>query len=93
MAATKPSEWQLMLLAGVGNALSFVALTISLRLTSVVYVNSLNATQAAMAALAGLLFFGEVLSPWLLVGLVLTVVGLLYMRQGKSVREAPPEEV
>lgn len=93
MAATKPVDWQLMLLAGVGNALSFVALTISLRLTSVVYVNALNATQAAMAAIAGLLFFGEVLSPWLLVGLALTVIGLLYMRQGKSAQDVPPEEV
>jgi drug/metabolite transporter (DMT)-like permease len=93
MAQTTPLEWQLMLLAGFGNAISFVALTISLRLTSVVYVNALNATQAAMAAFAGVIFFREVISPWLLVGLCLTIVGLLYMRQGKSAKDAPPEEL
>ncbi len=93
MAATTSDEWWLMFLAGVGNALSFLALTISLRLTSVVYVNALNATQAAMAAFAGVLFFQEALSPWLLLGLALTVAGLLLMRHGRSARLATPEEL
>lgn len=93
MAATTPVEWLIMAAAGIGNALSFVALTISLRLTSVVYVNALNATQAAMAAFAGVVVFGETISPWLLVGLALTVGGLMYMRQGKTAKDAPPEEV
>ena len=48
-----------MLAAGVCNTVAFIALTKSLQLTSIVYVNSLNATQATMAAIAGVFIFGE----------------------------------
>ena len=76
MLATAPHDLTLMLLAGVCNTLAFLALTKSLQLTSVVYVNALNATQAALAALAGVLIFQEALSPWLIQGVLLTILGL-----------------
>jgi drug/metabolite transporter (DMT)-like permease len=91
MAATTPHHLAMMLLAGVCNALAFMALTKSLQLTSVVYVNALNATQATLAALAGILIFEEALSPWLLAGVGLTIVGLLLLmrtRQAVVVSEA-----
>jgi len=68
MLATTPHELWLMLLAGICNALAFVTLTKSLQLTSIVFVNALNATQATMAALMGILFFGEPPSRWLVLG-------------------------
>jgi drug/metabolite transporter (DMT)-like permease len=72
-------ELALMLAAGVCNTVAFVSLTKSLQLTSVVYVNALNATQATLAALAGVLIFREALSPWLALGVGLTIAGLLVL--------------
>ena len=54
-----------MILAGLFNAVAFLALTKSLQLVPVVYFNALNATQAAMGALAGIMLFAEP-STWLL---------------------------
>jgi drug/metabolite transporter (DMT)-like permease len=83
MLATAPHDLVLMLLAGVCNTLAFLALTKSLQLTSVVYVNALNATQAALAALAGVVIFQEALSAWLLQGVVLTIVGLAILTRAR----------
>lgn len=90
MGATQPQDLGMMLAAGVCNALAFLALTKSLQLTSVVYVNALNAAQASLAALAGILIFQEAPSPWLLAGVALTIVGLLLLtrtRQNVAVPE------
>ena len=91
MVATAPREWWIMLGAGVCNAVAFVALTKSLQLTSVVYVNPLNATQATMAALAGVLIFQEAVSEALVAGVGLTIVGLLLMRKGRAGSAVKPE--
>jgi drug/metabolite transporter (DMT)-like permease len=91
--ATAPSDLALMLAAGLCNTVAFVSLTKSLQLTSVVYVNALNATQATMAALAGVLIFGESLSPWLTLGVALTISGLGCLAWAhQAMRSAPPEE-
>lgn len=79
MLATTGREMQLMLAAGLCNTVAFVSLTKSLQLTNVVYVNALNATQATLAAVAGVLIFKEALSPWLAVGVALTIAGLLVL--------------
>jgi drug/metabolite transporter (DMT)-like permease len=79
MWATTPGDLGLMLGAGLCNTIAFISLTKSLQLTSVVYVNALNATQATLAALAGVLIFREALSPWLAVGVGLTIAGLLFL--------------
>jgi len=89
MLATTPSDLGLMLLAGLCNAAAFVTLTKSLQLTSLVFVNALNATQATMAALMGVMIFGEPPSPWLLTGVGLTIAGLLLMRK----RRPPADRV
>ena len=90
MLATAPVDLLLMLGAGICNTVAFVALTKSLQLTNVVYVNALNATQATLAALAGVLIFQEALSPWLAAGVGLTIAGLLVlMRAHRAI--AQPE--
>ncbi len=81
MLDTSPENLSVMLLAGVFNAGAFLALTKALQSTTVVHVNSLNASQAAMAATAGVLFFHEAFSQALLAGVLLTVVGLVLMRR------------
>ncbi len=68
-----------MLMAGVFNAAAFVALTQSLRLIPVMYVNGINATQTGMAGLAGIWLFREALSWPLVLGVVLTIAGLFLM--------------
>jgi drug/metabolite transporter (DMT)-like permease len=79
LCATHPNEWAIMLSAGVFNLVAFLALAKALQLTSLVYVNGLNASQVAMAAVAGVLMFGESLSVAMVVGVMLTAIGLLLM--------------
>ncbi len=76
MLATDQFDFVMMLLAGICNAVAFVALTRCLQLTSVVYANALNAAQAALAALTGVLIFREPASAALTAGVGLTVLGL-----------------
>lgn len=78
---TSPDDFGMMLLAGIFNALAFLALTKALQLANLVYVNALNATQATMAAIAGVLIFHEAPSPELAFGVLLTIAGLLLMKQ------------
>ncbi|MDZ7617006.1 MAG: EamA family transporter, partial [Patescibacteria group bacterium] len=66
-----------MLAAGVLNLIGFAALTKGLHLASVVNVNLLNASQVAMAACAGIILFHEQVTPWLIVGVAMTVVGMI----------------
>lgn len=82
MAATNQRDLAVMLAAGVCNTIAFLALTKALQLTTLVFVNALNATQATMAAVAGVVFFGEALTTELVWGLVLTIAGLLSMQEG-----------
>ena len=70
-----------MIAAGMANALAFISLTMSLQLIGVIYVNALNATQAAMAAVAGIAIFQEPPSAALLLGVILTALGLSVMRR------------
>ena len=76
MLQTSLRDLLMMLLAGVCNAVAFVSLTRCLQLTSVVYTNALNAAQAALAAIAGVLIFREPASTALAAGVALTVLGL-----------------
>jgi drug/metabolite transporter (DMT)-like permease len=80
---TSPDDFVMMLAAGIFNAIAFLALTKALQLANLVYVNALNATQATMAALAGVLLFHEAPSRELAVGVALTIAGLGLMKQGR----------
>ena len=84
MLATAGDDFTYMMLAGVFNMIAFYALTVSLKSISIVLVNALNATQAAMAALAGVLLFEEPLSGALGIGVSLTAVGLLIMKRRRT---------
>lgn len=80
MQSTLSADMQQMWLAGFWNAAAFVALTKALELTPLYYVNALNASQTAMAAVAGVWLFDEASSPELRAGVGLTVLGLLLVR-------------
>lgn len=85
ITSTAPDDFGFMMLAGIFNAVAFLALTKALQLVPVVYVNALNATQATMGALAGVWIFAEPSSWWLWLGVALTAVGLLLMRRPRRV--------
>jgi len=89
MLATSETDFAIMLLAGIFNAGAFLALTKSLQLIGVTYVNSLNGCQTALAALGGVLIFGEPLSGTLWLGTALTVVGLLMMKRPATAAQPP----
>jgi drug/metabolite transporter, DME family len=74
---TTSGDWWVMLAAGVANAGAFFLLANSLRRIHVLHVQLLNATQTALAALAGWLLFAETLGGWTQLGLWLTAAGLL----------------
>ena len=75
--------------AGVFNAVAFVALIQALKLAPLVHVNAVNSSQTALAAVAGILIFGEPLTLTLALGVALTTAGLLLLDHGqKDVRKA-----
>lgn len=77
---TKPTTWGYMLLAGSCNAAGFYTLGKSLQLISVVHANLLNASQVAIAAVSGILLFGEPSNWAMMLGLVIGIVGLVVIR-------------
>ncbi len=78
---TSPAVYGNMLLAGSLNALAFFACGAALMRLSVVRVNLINASQAALCAAGGVLFFGEALTFWLVLGTFLTIGGLMLMER------------
>lgn len=76
---TTPHDLQAMLWAGTFNACGFFLLTRALQLIPVAYVNVINASQTAMAALAGVLYFHEPSTTALFAGVGLMTAGILLM--------------
>ena len=74
------TSWQaaaLMGAAGVFNLIAFLGLVNGLQWITVVHANTLSASQVAIAAVAGVLIFHEPPNPWLVLGVCLTIVGIL----------------
>ncbi len=76
LMATPWEQYALMFAAGICNLIAFAALVRGLHLTTVLHVYMLNAGQVAMAAVTGMLFFGERFNGWLLLGVVLMIAGI-----------------
>ena len=67
----------LMYAAGVSNLIAFTALVRGLQLSTALHINMLNnAGQVSLAAIAGVLIFGEPYNHWLMLGVVLMIVGI-----------------
>ncbi len=88
MLATNYVDMGFMLMAGICNAGAFLALTKALQTSPVWFVNSINASQATMGLLCGVFIFNEAASGPLLLGVALTIGGLMLMRK----RKAPAEQ-
>ncbi len=81
-------QWGMMVSAGVCNFTAFVALSLSLKSLPVVAVNLINASQVALAAVAGVLLFAEPVTAPLVIGILLTMVGLAILAH--RVKRSPP---
>ena len=88
---TSSADWMRLFGAGICNVAAFWALTKALHLASVVFVNALNASQTAMAAVAGVIIFNEPLTAAMIAGTALTAVGLLLMTKSTSFPKSRPE--
>lgn len=79
IAAIPAETFGLMLVGGVMNAFAFFAVSAGFQRLSVVKVNLINSSQVALAAIAGVVFFGEALTVWTGAGIVLTMGGLVLL--------------
>lgn len=86
MELATSSQFRIMVMAGIFNALAFFAMAKSLQNVSVLYVQLLNASQAGISAAAGWLIFSEPMNWPIVAGLVLTGIGLLFA----GVRDGTP---
>lgn len=89
--AIRSDQWITMAWAGTFNFAAFVALSASLKFLPVVAVNLINASQVAMAAIAGVYFFNESLNPSVATGIALTVIGLLVLTASSNRRRSKKE--
>jgi DME family drug/metabolite transporter len=88
LLGTPREQIVLMAAAGTLNLIAFLAITKGLQLTTVLHANVLNASQVAMAAVAGTLIFAEPRTPWLLAGVGLTILGVILIdRPGDADRD------
>jgi drug/metabolite transporter (DMT)-like permease len=76
---TTAQEWFTMAIAGIFNAIGFFAITHAMRTLTISRANVINASQNAMCAVGAMLIFNEPLSPIGLVGIGLTIAGLLVL--------------
>jgi drug/metabolite transporter (DMT)-like permease len=86
LLATPSAALAWMAAASVFNLAGFLGFAKGLQLTTVVHANFLNASQVALLAVAGMAFFGEPKNPWLIFGVMTTLVGILLI-------DRPPEAV
>lgn len=75
--ATPPEDALILLAVGLLNVIAWFAVVRGLERTSVLHANVLTASQVALAALAGVFFFGEAVTLSLVVGIVMTIAGMV----------------
>lgn len=75
--ATPPEDALVLLAAGLLNVVAWFAIVRGLQTTSVLHANVLTASQVALAALAGVFLFGEPVTMSLVLGIVITIAGMV----------------
>ncbi|MEM6778118.1 MAG: DMT family transporter [Planctomycetota bacterium] len=90
VVAANPSQWRAMIMGGLFNFVAFLAISTALRILPVVAVHLLNASQVAMAAVAGVYLFAEDVTPRLLIGVAMTLSGLLLLAKPQRTASGSP---
>ena len=75
--ATPAEDALVMLVSGLLNVIAWFAIIRGLQTTSAVHANVLTASQVAMAALAGIFWFEEAITPSLVAGVAMTIAGMV----------------
>jgi DME family drug/metabolite transporter len=76
---TTLTDWPMLTVASVMNAIAFFAVSYALRTIDVNRMNVINASQNAMCAIGAVVLFREQLSSLAVAGIALTIVGLLVL--------------
>lgn len=79
IAATTSTDWQTIALAGTFNAIGFFSITHAMKHLNISRANVINASQNALCAVGAVAVFGESLSAFALLGIGLTIGGLLIL--------------
>lgn len=79
IADSSAAEWLTIAIAGIFNALGFFAITHAMRYMTISRANVINASQNAMCAVGAMILFGESLAITGLIGIGLTIAGLLVL--------------
>jgi drug/metabolite transporter (DMT)-like permease len=77
MCSISPASLALAVTAGLLNLVAFSGIIYGLKHTTIIHAYVVNSSQTAFAALAGMLVFGESLSPALLVGVGMIMGGMV----------------
>lgn len=88
---TSQGDLWLMLLAGLLNLLSFLAITNGLQWTAAAHANTIMTTQVVLAAVMGAFLFGERVSSWMILGVGLTIAGMILIGRQIKVEPRVPE--
>ena len=73
-------DYVVMVVTGLLNLIGFLAVAKGLEITTVAHANVLSASQVAMGVVAGMLLFNEPPGPWLILGVCLTIAGIILIR-------------
>jgi drug/metabolite transporter, DME family len=76
-----------MLGASFFNLIGFLGIAKGLQLISVVHASVLNASQVAMSAVVGMVFFRESHNFWVVLGIIVTVAGIMLVDRPKTAAE------
>ena len=88
MMATSPRDLTVMLAVGICNLVAFLLIAKALQLTTVVRVNVINnALTTALTIVAGIVIFAEPSNRELLLGIVLTLVGIVLISYSNGEEE------
>lgn len=77
IAGTTSDQWSRLWAAGLVNAAAYFALGRAIQMLPLVQVNIITASQVALNAVAGIMIFSEPISTALVIGVVLTMIGLV----------------
>ena len=91
--ATSPRDLAVMIATGVCNLMAFLLIAKALQLTTVVRVNVLNnAMTTALTVIAGVAIFAEPCGRELIIGIVLTLTGIVLISCSEQPVDGEPED-
>lgn len=89
LSAFDAGQWRGMILGGVFNAAGFICLSYAFKHLNVIFVNAINVSQVALAAVAGITLFHEPATGFLIAGLIAMSGGFLLMGVTQYVKHRP----